>query len=110
MDITALLATAATLFGLLGACSFLLQARRMVRRSRSQDVSLGFLGTVTGGYLLWLLYGVAIDNVPLIVVDAIGFACACVTWLVALRLRSSPGWLAVQLNDGAPGADSAFRR
>jgi uncharacterized protein with PQ loop repeat len=86
-SVTSLLAAAATLYGLLGACSSLLQARRMARRNRSADVSLGFLATITGGYLIWLLYGISISNIPLIAVDSAGLACGSLTCLIALRLR-----------------------
>lgn len=84
---SSLLAAITTMYGVFGASSSLLQARRMVGRSRSEDVSLGFLATVTGGYLIWLLYGISIANVPLIAVDSAGLASGAVTCSIALRLR-----------------------
>jgi uncharacterized protein with PQ loop repeat len=84
---TDLLAATATMYGLLGASSSLLQARRMIRRRQSRDVSLGFLATITGGYLIWLLYGITILNIPLIAADSAGLACGAITCSVAVRLR-----------------------
>ena len=90
MPMTAqLLATAATLYGVGGALSVLLQARQMRARGSSCDVSLRCLGTYVGGYAIWLLYGLSIESVPIILVHALGLASGAVTLTVALRLRGS---------------------
>jgi uncharacterized protein with PQ loop repeat len=83
-----ILATIATLYGVAGALSVLLQAQRMQARGRSHDVSLGFLTTYVGGYAIWLLYGLSIESAPIILVHALGLACGMVTLTVALRLSS----------------------
>jgi uncharacterized protein with PQ loop repeat len=98
-SVSDLLAIAATIYGLLGASSSLLQARRMTRRGGSGDVSLGFLATITGGYLMWLLYGISITNIPLLAVDSAGLACGAATLSVALRLRG--GRVTRHATDGA---------
>lgn len=82
-----LLATAATLYGVGGALSVLLQASQMRARGSSCDVSLRFLGTYVGGYAIWLLYGLSIASVPIVLVHALGLASGAVTLTVALRLR-----------------------
>ena len=84
-----LLATAATLYGIAGALSVLLQARQMRARGASCDVSLRFLATYVGGYGIWLLYGLSIESLPIVLVHAIGLATGTVTLIVALRLRGS---------------------
>jgi uncharacterized protein with PQ loop repeat len=84
---TQLLATAATVYGVGGALSVLLQAHQMRARGASCDVSLRFLGTYVGGYAVWLLYGLSIQSVPIVLVHAIGLASGAVTLTVALRLR-----------------------
>jgi uncharacterized protein with PQ loop repeat len=89
-SVTDLLAATATIYGLLSASSSLLQARRMTRRHRSQDVSLAFLASITGSYLIWLLYGICIHNVPLIAVDSTGLASGAFTCSIAARLRRRP--------------------
>ena len=67
----------------------LLQARQMLARGDSCDVSARFVATYVGGYAVWLLYGVSLASVPIILVHAIGLVCGAVTLVVALRLRGS---------------------
>ena len=84
---TQLLGAAATLYGLGGALSVLLQARRMRARGTSGDVSVRFFAVYVGGFAVWLLYGIGIGDLPVIVVHAVGLVCGAVTLAVALRLR-----------------------
>src|SRR3990170_133696 len=84
---TQLLGAAATLYGLGGALSVLLQARRMHLRCTSGDVSVRFFAVYVGGFAVWLLYGLGIGDLPVIVVHAVGLVCGTVTLAVALRLR-----------------------
>jgi uncharacterized protein with PQ loop repeat len=84
---TQLLATAATVYGIVGALSILLQARQMRARGSADDVSLRFLATYVGGYAIWLLYGLSMQSVPIVVVNAVGLVSGAVTLSVALRLR-----------------------
>ena len=84
---TQLLGAAATLYGLGGALSVLLQARRMHVRGTSGDVSVRFFAVYVGGFAVWLLYGIGIGDVPVIVVHAVGLLCGTVTLAVALKLR-----------------------
>jgi uncharacterized protein with PQ loop repeat len=90
LDPSQLIATAATVYGVGGALSILLQAHQMRVRGASCDVSLRFLGTYVGGYAIWLAYGLSVESVPIALVHAIGLACGAVTLAVALRLRGSP--------------------
>ncbi|HWT24267.1 MAG TPA: SemiSWEET family transporter [Solirubrobacteraceae bacterium] len=81
------LAMVAMLYGVVAACAVLLQARQILRRGSSCDVSARFFATHTGSYLVWLVYGITIDSVPLIVVDAVGLLCGLVTLAVTLAMR-----------------------
>lgn len=85
---TQILATAATVYGVGGALSVLLQARQMVARGSSSDVSLRFLATYVGGYAIWLLYGLSISSTPIVLVHALGLLTGAVTLAVALELRA----------------------
>lgn len=89
MASTQVLAAAATLYGVGGALSILLQARQMLARGASCDVSLRFLSTYVGGYAIWLAYGVSIQSAPIVLVHALGLATGAVTLTVALRLRGA---------------------
>ena len=83
------LAAVAMLYGVAAALSVLLQARQMLARGVSCDVSARFLATYVGGYAIWLVYGLSLGNVPIVVVDALGLVCGAVTLAVALRLRGA---------------------
>lgn len=85
--ITQALGTAATIYGLGGALSVLLQARRMRVRGASDDVSAPFFAVYVGGFAIWLLYGIGIGDAPIVVVHAVGLVCGTVTLAVTLRLR-----------------------
>jgi uncharacterized protein with PQ loop repeat len=89
ISIEQLLATAVTAYGVLAALTVLLQARQMLARRASCEVSGRFFASYAGGYALWLLYGVSVGNVPLIVVDTVGLVCGGLTLAVALSLRGS---------------------
>ena len=83
------LGTAAAAYGVLVALAVLLQARQMLARRTSREVSGRFFASYAGGYALWLAYGLSPGNVPLIVVDAVGLLCGGLTLAVALSLRGS---------------------
>ena len=86
-DTIQILGAAATLYGLGGALSVLLQARRMHVRGTSGDVSARFFAVYVGGFAVWLLYGIGIGDVPIILVHAVGLVCGTVTLAVTPRLR-----------------------
>ena len=90
LEITQLLAAAATVYGIGGGLSVLEQARQMRDRGSSRDVSLRFLATYVGGYAIWLLYGVSMQSVPIVAVNLVGLVAGAVTLSVALRLRRPP--------------------
>jgi len=85
----AVIGTVASLYGVGAAATVLLQARQVLRRKRSCDVSARFFATYVGGYAIWLLYGTSIGSLPLILVDLVGLACGGVTLAVTLAVRGS---------------------
>jgi uncharacterized protein with PQ loop repeat len=89
MGTSTALGTAAAAYGVVAALAALLQARQLVARGSSCDVSARFFGAYVGGYAIWLAYGISVGSVPLIVVDLVGLLCGGVTLVVALRLRGS---------------------
>jgi MtN3 and saliva related transmembrane protein len=79
----------ATSYGVGAAGAVLLQARQIVHRRSSCDVSARFFATYAGGYGIWLLYGLSIGSLPLVLVDAAGLLCGLLTLAVTLRMRGS---------------------
>jgi uncharacterized protein with PQ loop repeat len=87
MAMVELLATAGTAVGLTGAASLLAQARRLKRVGTACEVSIPVRLVHATGYAVWLAYGVAIRDVPLILVDLAGLAGAGLVLHVTLQLR-----------------------
>jgi MtN3 and saliva related transmembrane protein len=83
------LAYIATAYGTFAALAGLMQARQMLQRRTSCDVSARFFTAYAGGYAIWLVYGISVGSAPLIVVDAVGMLCGGLTLVVALSLRGS---------------------
>jgi MtN3 and saliva related transmembrane protein len=81
--------TAATAYGVGAAATALLQARQILRRRRSCDVSARFFASYVGGYAIWLLYGVSIGSMPLILVDLVGLLCGGFTLTITLAVRGA---------------------
>jgi uncharacterized protein with PQ loop repeat len=84
---TPFLATLGTAFGLAGAASLLLQARRLRRLGTACEISVPIRLVSLTGYAVWLAYGVAIRDLPLIAVDAAGLAGAILVLRITIRLR-----------------------
>ena len=53
----------------------------------SAAVSVGYQQVLLVGYVLWLAYGVAIANVPLMVTDSVAAVASAAMILVALSFR-----------------------
>src|SRR5580693_2627699 len=99
---TQFLGTAATVYGVLGALKTLLQARQMLARRSSGEVSAGFLASYVGGYAIWLAYGLSTGSLPLVVVDTVG--CSSARPLLTTTCTSSTG------NSVLPGAPASPAR
>lgn len=89
MNTAQIIGALVTVWGLGGAFAVLLQARQMLDRHASCDVSARFFAVYVGGYAIWLFYGFTIDSVPVIVVHAVGLVFGTLTLGVALALRGS---------------------
>ena len=87
MEDTTFLGTAGTVIGLIAATSLLFQARRLARIGSACEVSIPVRLLALAGYAIWLAYGVAIGDVPLILVDLAGVAGAVLVLRVTLSLR-----------------------
>lgn len=91
MNQVSFLASAGTAVGLAAAASLLLQARRLQRIGSACEISIPVRLLALTGYGIWLAYGVAIGDLPLILVDIAGVSgAALVLWVtVQLRRRSA---------------------
>lgn len=85
------LAVGAASWGVVMALSPVLQIARILRRRSSKDVSIAYYGVLMVGFGLWIAYGLSIDNLALIVPNAVALMVGLVTVLIALRFREEPG-------------------
>jgi MtN3 and saliva related transmembrane protein len=81
------LGVAAAVWGVLMAVAPLLQIRRMVVRRSSEDLSLGYFAVLLPGFALWVAYGWAGADWPLVVPNAVALTVGIATVVVGLRLR-----------------------
>jgi len=81
------LAFAAASWGIAMAVSPVLQIRKIVQHRSSHGVSLGYMTVLFVGFLLWLAYGIAADNLALIVPNTVAAVVIATTIVFALRYR-----------------------
>jgi uncharacterized protein with PQ loop repeat len=84
------LALVAAVCGVAMALAPLLQAARVVRRRRADDVSAGWLAVIVGGASAWAAYGVSLGNWALIVPNTVGVVVAAITLVAVLLVRRRP--------------------
>jgi MtN3 and saliva related transmembrane protein len=85
--VTSVLAVTASSWGVLMGISPILQIRRMLRERSSREVSLGYYAILLAGFLLWISYGIAAQNLVLIIPNTVALLVGLTTIAVALRLR-----------------------
>jgi uncharacterized protein with PQ loop repeat len=82
-----ILATCATIAGVLMAASPFLQIRRMRRTKSSNDVSLLYLTMLAGGFIVWLAYGISLNNWAMMISNTASLVFMLITISVALAYR-----------------------
>jgi MtN3 and saliva related transmembrane protein len=83
---TALGVTAAT-WAMLMALSPLLQVREIRQRRSSDGVSIAYFCVLLVGFALWVAYGLARGDLPLVVPNTLALLIAALTITVAARHR-----------------------
>ncbi len=68
---------------MLMAFSPLLQVREIRRRGSSEEISIGYFCVLVVGFILWVAYGVASADVPLVVPNSVALVVGTFTILVA---------------------------
>ena len=101
MNTTDTLGVAALIAGLLMAVSPVLQVRRMLQTRSSRNFSIGYPTLLSVGFILWMAYGVALGNLPMMLSNTASLTFMLVTIGVALGLRRDAS--------GDPAAGAASR-
>ena len=79
--VTALGLTAATLT----TCSFVPQLTKVWRTKSAEDLSYGMFGAFSAGILLWLVYGLVRDDLPIIVANGITLVLSVAILVLKVR-------------------------
>jgi len=85
MDTINLLGIAA---GTLTTIAFVPQVLKTWRTRSGEDISTGMFLLFSSGVLLWLLYGVALDAMPIIIANSITLILALAIILLKMRYRT----------------------
>lgn len=72
---------------LLTTVAFLPQVVKTLASRSARDLSLPMLAIMAAGILLWLLYGIALGQMPLILANGVTFCLVAI--LLALKLRET---------------------
>jgi MtN3 and saliva related transmembrane protein len=70
------------------ALSPILQIRAIRAAGSSEAVSVGYQQVLLVGFLLWLAYGIALENFALIVPNTIATLVSATTIVIVLRFRN----------------------
>jgi uncharacterized protein with PQ loop repeat len=93
------LGIAAATWGMVMAVAPVLQIRRMVIRRSSDDLSLGYFAVLLPGFALWVGYGWARADWPLVVPNAVALIVGVVTVVVGRLFRGQD-----RRRQGEPGS------
>ncbi|MGE4289715.1 MAG: SemiSWEET transporter [Salinivirgaceae bacterium] len=80
-----------TLIGLLAAVfttsSFIPQAIKTIRTKNTKDLSLTMYAVFSTGVLLWLIYGIFINDAPVIIANAITLVFALIILSYKMKFK-----------------------
>jgi MtN3 and saliva related transmembrane protein len=78
-----------TIIGLMAAAfttvSLLPQLLRVRKTKSAKDISLGMFSLFTGGVLLWFIYGVYLNDLPIILANGLAFIQSLA--ILALKIK-----------------------
>lgn len=75
------------LAGLLCAISFLPQVAKIVKTKQAKDLSLLTFSLLSLGVLLWLVYGILMNALPIILANAVIFVLCLVIVVMKIKYR-----------------------
>ena len=73
--------------GTLTTISFLPQIIKAWKSKSTRDISLGMFAIFSVGVVLWLIYGICINSLPVIVANAVTFVLAFVILIFKIRYK-----------------------
>ena len=80
-----------TILGLTAAIcttiSFLPQAIKTIKTKQTKDLSLGMYSVLTAGVLLWIIYGILIEDLPIILANGITFIFTSTILILIIKYK-----------------------
>ncbi|OIO20143.1 MAG: hypothetical protein CO029_03930 [Candidatus Magasanikbacteria bacterium CG_4_9_14_0_2_um_filter_41_10] len=81
-----------TIIGLLAATgttiSFLPQAIKTIKTKETKDLSVGMYVVLTTGVFLWLVYGIILNDIPLIAANAVTFIFTSTILILIIKYKN----------------------
>jgi MtN3 and saliva related transmembrane protein len=72
---------------ILTTLSFLPQAVKIIKEKNTEGISIGMYSMFTAGVLLWLIYGIFMNDLPIILANAVTFVLAATILTLKLKYR-----------------------
>jgi uncharacterized protein with PQ loop repeat len=85
--VTTVIGVSAASWAMLMAVSPLLQVREIRRRRSSAGISISYFAVLLVGFVLWVAYGLARHDLPLVVPNSVALLVTAFTIAVAVRHR-----------------------
>jgi len=80
-----------TILGLVAACfttgSFLPQAIKAIKTKHTKDLSLGMYSVLTTGIVLWLIYGILVNDIPIIASNCVTLVFTSAILILKLKYK-----------------------
>ncbi|OFX88720.1 MAG: hypothetical protein A2W99_04425 [Bacteroidetes bacterium GWF2_33_16] len=80
-----------TILGLVAASlttgSFLPQAIKAIKTKHTKDLSLGMYSVLTSGIVLWLIYGILVNDIPIIASNCVTLVFTSAILFLKLRYK-----------------------
>jgi MtN3 and saliva related transmembrane protein len=88
-DFVGILAAATTIVGVAMSLSYFVQIAKILKTRSAKDLSLVMFTVFSISIALWLLYGLAIKNLPIIIVNAFSLIGVCLLLGLILKFGKS---------------------
>jgi MtN3 and saliva related transmembrane protein len=77
--------------GILTASSLIPQVVKTLREKKAEDVSLAMLFVLQSGLVLWIVYGVKKDDLPIIATNCFSLLVNITMVILRIKFRKKPG-------------------
>ena len=71
--------------GLLTSCSFIPQAYKVIKTKRTQDISIPMYSLCTVGVLIWIIYGLLINDLAVLLTNIVTFVPTLIILVITIR-------------------------